>query len=146
MKTCSAAQIVLLQPAVSQVVGIPKSTLMYPLFDEWGCARTCLRFPTVSWVRKVPSGSLLVVSSRRHNQIGPICPKIVLSSSSCLNIVCMRICICVFVSTASGALVVGGVSDTSHPIPSIPSHPPEIALSVQWSRTNQSVAVSGSLW
>ena len=70
---------------------------MYPLFDEWGCARTCLRFPTVSWVRKVPSGSLLVVSSQRHNQIGPICPKIVLSSSSCLNIVCMRICICVFV-------------------------------------------------
>ena len=47
-----------------------------------------------------------------------------------------------FFSTASGALVVGGVRDISHPI-----HPiPEIALCVQWSRTNQSVAVCGSLW
>ena len=46
------------------------------------------------------------------------------------------------ISTASGALVVGGVRDRW--IPS--THPPEIALSVQWSRTNQSVAVCGSLW
>ena len=44
------------------------------------------------------------------------------------------------ISTASGALVVGGVRRRwIHPIP-------EIALSVQWSRTNQSVAVCGSLW
>ena len=41
-------------------------------------------------------------------------------------------------STASGALVVGGVRD-------ICSIYPEIGLSVQWSTTNQSVAVSGSL-
>ena len=48
------------------------------------------------------------------------------------------------ISTASGALVVGGVRDTYI----YPSHPsiPEIGLSVQWSRTNQSVAVCGSLW
>ena len=44
-----------------------------------------------------------------------------------------------FVSTASGALVVGGVRD-------ICSIYPEIGLSVQWSTTNQSVAVCGSLW
>ena len=42
------------------------------------------------------------------------------------------------ISTASGALVVGGVRDI------VVS--PEIGLSVQWSITNQSVAVSGSLW
>ena len=47
----------------------------------------------------------------------------------------------IFVSTASGALVVGGVRD----ICMYPSQSPEIALSVQWSRTNQSVAVCGSL-
>ena len=50
--------------------------------------------------------------------------------------------VAMFVSTASGALVGGGVRD----IVSIQSNPiPEIALSVQWSRTNQSVAVCGSL-
>ena len=47
-------------------------------------------------------------------------------------------------STASGALVVGGVRDICMYVVSKPS--PEIALSVQWSRTNQSVAVCGSLW
>ena len=45
-------------------------------------------------------------------------------------------------STASGALVVGGVRDT-YIYPIHPSIHPEIALSVQWSRTNQSVAVCG---
>ena len=45
-----------------------------------------------------------------------------------------------FVSTASGALVVGGVRDIVVVVS------PEIGLSVQWSRTNQSVAVCGSLW
>ena len=47
-----------------------------------------------------------------------------------------------FISTASGALVVGGVRDICT---MYVSNPPEIALSVQWSRTNQSVAVCGSL-
>ena len=46
------------------------------------------------------------------------------------------------ISTASGALVVGGVRDICI---MYVSNPPEIALSVQWSRTNQSVAVCGSL-
>ena len=54
-----------------------------------------------------------------------------------------RLSVLSVISTASGALVVGGVRDISHP--SIPSNPPDIALSVQWSRTNQSVAVCGSL-
>ena len=53
-----------------------------------------------------------------------------------------------FVSTASGALVVGGVRDicSIQAKPSQANPIPEIALSVQWSRTNQSVAVCGSLW
>ena len=45
---------------------------------------------------------------------------------------------CRLFSTASGALVVGGVRRRW-------IQSPEIALSVQWSRTNQSVAVCGSL-
>ena len=44
-------------------------------------------------------------------------------------------------STASGALVVGGVRDIYS---SSSSMTPDIGLSVQWSRSNQSVAVSGS--
>ena len=44
------------------------------------------------------------------------------------------------ISTASGALVVGGVRDIVVVVVS-----PEIGLSVQWSTTNQSVAVCGSL-
>ena len=48
------------------------------------------------------------------------------------------------VSTASGALVVGGVRDIC--INGVVVYTPEIGLSVQWSTTNQSVAVCGSLW
>ena len=48
------------------------------------------------------------------------------------------------ISTASGALVVGGVRDICSSSSSS-KHPPEIGLSVQWSTTNQSVAVCGSL-
>ena len=61
------------------------------------------------------------------------------------EIACIPVQFYLIFSTASGALVVGGVRDictmyvVSKPIP-------EIALSVQWSRTNQSVAVCGSLW
>ena len=55
---------------------------------------------------------------------------------------CKLLKIC-FISTASGALVVGGVRDICS---SIDGYIPEIGLSVQWSRTNQSVAVCGSLW
>ena len=46
------------------------------------------------------------------------------------------------ISTASGALVVGGVRDIYS---SSSSMTPDIGLSVQWSRSNQSVAVCGSL-
>ena len=52
---------------------------------------------------------------------------------------------CKFVSTASGALVVGGVRDICI-MYYVLLYIPEIGLSVQWSRTNQSVAVCGSLW
>ena len=45
----------------------------------------------------------------------------------------------IIISTASGALVVGGVRDIYS------SMTPDIGLSVQWSRSNQSVAVCGSL-
>ena len=53
------------------------------------------------------------------------------------------------ISTASGALVVGGVSDIVCMyvvVVVVVVVSPEIGLSVQWSRTNQSVAVCGSLW
>ena len=50
-----------------------------------------------------------------------------------------------FVSTASGALVVGGVRDICIDRVVV-VYTPEIGLSVQWSTTNQSVAVCGSLW
>ena len=46
-------------------------------------------------------------------------------------------------STASGALVVGGVRDIC--IDGVVVYTPEIALSVQWSRSNQSVVVCDSL-
>ena len=51
-------------------------------------------------------------------------------------------CIEQVISTASGALVVGGVRD----IYMYRWNTPEIGLSVQWSTTNQPVAVCGSLW
>ena len=51
------------------------------------------------------------------------------------------------ISTASGALVVGGVRDICSMYNIVVVvYTPEIGLSVQWSTTNQSVAVSGSLW
>ena len=51
------------------------------------------------------------------------------------------------ISTASGALVVGGVSDiVCMYVVVVVVVSPEIGLSVQWSRSNQSVAVCGSLW
>ena len=50
------------------------------------------------------------------------------------------------ISTASGALVVGGVRDICIDGVVVVVYTPEIGLSVQWSTTNQSVAVSGSLW